>query len=84
MRERTFVVNSISKTGNSTGWRIGWVISPEEYTSKLRGIHDTMVMQAPTPLQKGAVELLKMPDEFYSILPSKYKSCCTKKPPSSN
>ncbi|HJO96082.1 MAG TPA: pyridoxal phosphate-dependent aminotransferase [Victivallales bacterium] len=78
MRERTFVVNSISKTGNSTGWRIGWVISPEEYTSKLRGIHDTMVMQAPTPLQKGAVELLKMPDEFYSKLPSKYKSCCTK------
>ncbi|MFC2020764.1 pyridoxal phosphate-dependent aminotransferase [Chloroflexota bacterium] len=65
MRERTFVVNSISKTGNATGWRVGWIISPPEYTTAIRGIHDTMVIQSPTPLQKGAERLLRLHDEFY-------------------
>ena len=59
MAERTLVVNSISKTGRSTGWRIGWVITPPERTRLLRAVHDNLVVQAPTPLQKGAVSLLR-------------------------
>ncbi|MEW6751667.1 MAG: aminotransferase class I/II-fold pyridoxal phosphate-dependent enzyme [Candidatus Latescibacterota bacterium] len=58
MRERTFVINSVSKTGSATGWRVGWVLSPEAYTTRIRAIHDTLVIQAPTPLQKGAARLL--------------------------
>jgi aminotransferase len=65
MSKRTFVVNSISKTANASGWRIGWIISPEQYTPQIRAIHDTLVVQAPTPLQKGAQHLLKMPDAFF-------------------
>ena len=59
MADRTLVVNSISKTGRSTGWRIGWVITPPERTRLLRAVHDNLVVQAPTPLQKGAVALLR-------------------------
>ncbi|MFA6109820.1 MAG: aminotransferase class I/II-fold pyridoxal phosphate-dependent enzyme [Candidatus Latescibacterota bacterium] len=65
MRERTFVVNSISKTGSATGWRVGWVLSPPAYTTRIRAIHDTLVIQAPTPLQKGAARLLNQPDEVF-------------------
>ena len=65
MAERTFVVNSISKTGSATGWRVGWVISPEEYTTQIRAIHDTMVIQAPTPLQKGTARLLDAGDGVF-------------------
>ena len=65
MRQRTFVVNSISKTGSATGWRIGWVISPPEYTGRIRAVHDNLVIQAPTPLQKGAVRLLRQGDDFF-------------------
>lgn len=65
MKDRTFVINSISKTGSATGWRIGWVLSPAAYTTRIRSIHDTLVIQAPTPLQKGAVALLQLPDDFY-------------------
>ena len=65
MKERTFVVNSISKTGRATGWRVGWVLSPESHTTRIRGIHDTLVIQAPTPLQKGAESLLRLGDDFY-------------------
>jgi len=72
MRERTFVVNAISKTGNATGWRVGWIISPPEYTTTVRGIHDTMVIQSPTPLQKGAERLLRLNDGFYSDIRKVY------------
>ena len=58
MRERTVVVNSVSKSGNATGWRVGWVLASAEYTARIRALHDTMVIQAPTPLQKATVALL--------------------------
>ena len=65
MADRTFVINSISKTANASGWRIGWIISPPQYTPQIRAIHDTLVVQAPTPLQKGAEHFLKMPDAYF-------------------
>jgi aspartate/methionine/tyrosine aminotransferase len=65
MRDRTFVVNSISKTGSATGWRVGWVISPPAHTTRIRAIHDTLVIQAPTPLQKGAARLLRQEDAVF-------------------
>ena len=72
MRPRTLVVNSISKTGNATGWRIGWVISPSAYTTRIRSVHDTLVVQAPTPLQKGAQQLLAQGDEVFADLRARY------------
>ena len=68
MASRTFVINSISKTANASGWRIGWIISPPQYTPQIRAIHDTLVVQAPTPLQKGAAHLLQMPDAFFKTI----------------
>ena len=72
MRERTVVVNSISKTANATGWRVGWVLSPPHLTPRIRAVHDTLVIQAPTPLQKAAVALLAMPDTFFRDLAGAY------------
>ena len=72
MRERTIVVNSISKTANATGWRIGWVLSPPHLTPAIRAVHDTLVVQAPTPLQKAAVALLGMPAAFFRDLARGY------------
>ena len=72
MRERTVVVNSISKTANATGWRIGWVLAPPHLTPAIRAVHDTLVVQAPTPLQKAAVGLLGMPPTFFRELARGY------------
>ena len=52
-RSAPWVVNSISKTGRATGWRIGWVITPPERTPALRAVHDNLVVQAPTPVAEG-------------------------------
>ena len=74
IRERTFVVNSISKTGGATGWRVGWVISPADYTTRIRATHDTLVIQAPTPLQKGAVRLLHQDAAVFRELGQAYET----------
>ena len=74
MRERTVVVNSISKTANATGWRVGWVLAPPHLTPAIRAVHDTLVIQAPTPLQKAAVTLLEMPAEFFRGLADGYEA----------
>ena len=73
MAERTLVVNSISKTGRATGWRVGWVITPPERTPALRAVHDNLVVQAPTPLQKGAVSLLRQPRSFFAGIAEGYR-----------
>ena len=73
MAERTLVVNSISKTGRATGWRVGWVIAPPERTPALRAVHDNLVVQAPTPLQKGAVSLLRQPGSFFAGIAEGYR-----------
>ena len=73
MAERTLVVNSISKTGRSTGWRIGWVITPPERTRRLRAVHDNLVVQAPTPLQKGAVSLMRQDRAFFDGIADGYR-----------
>ena len=73
MADRTLVVNSVSKTGRSTGWRIGWVITPPERTRRLRAVHDNLVVQAPTPLQKGAVSLLRQDRAFFEGISEGYR-----------
>ena len=73
MAERTLVVNSISKTGRATGWRIGWVLTPPRYTRRLRAVHDNLVVQAPTPLQKGAVALLRQDRTFFDGIAGDYR-----------
>ncbi len=73
MAERTLVVNAISKTGRATGWRVGWVITPPERTPALRAVHDNLVVQAPTPLQKGAVTLLRQPRPFFAGIAAGYR-----------
>jgi aminotransferase len=72
MKERTIVVNSISKTGKATGWRVGWVLTPQAYTKPLRALHDNIAVQAPTPLQKGAVDLLQQDRKFFEAIAAHY------------
>ena len=72
MKERTVILNSISKTANATGWRVGWIISPERFTERIRAVHDTLVIQAPTPLQQATVSLLLEPESYFLALGSHF------------
>lgn len=58
MRERTVVINSVSKNFIMTGYRLGWIIAPAYLTDAIRKTNDYMVFTAPDPSQRAALYAL--------------------------
>jgi aminotransferase len=74
MRERTVVVNSMSKTYSVTGWRVGYCIAPPDITGAIRKVHDFLTVGAAAPLQAAGAYALSMPREYYERLQSEYRA----------
>jgi aminotransferase len=72
MRERTVVINSMSKTYSVTGWRVGWAIAPAGLTSAIRKVHDFLTVGAAAPLQAAGAYALRMPRGYYDDLAAAY------------
>lgn len=72
MRERTISCSSLSKTYSITGWRLGYIIAPEEISDRVRKVHDFLTVGAAAPLQEAAVTGLRFGDEYYKQLRDKY------------
>jgi len=53
MRDRTLVVNSLSKSYSVTGWRVGWVIASPHLSDSIRKMHDFLTVGAAAPLQEA-------------------------------
>jgi aminotransferase len=69
MRERTILVNSFSKQFCMTGWRIGYVLAPEELIATMTKLQENIVACAPLPSQYAAIEALNsVPDNSSFIL----------------
>src|ERR1022692_2592170 len=72
MRDRSILVNSMSKTYSVTGWRVGWVLAPPDLTNSIRKVHDFLTVGAAAPLQAAGVVALGLPDEYYQGLGAEY------------
>ena len=72
MRDRTIIVNSMSKTYSVTGWRVGWVLAPADLSDGVRKVHDFLTVGAAAPLQQAGAEALKMPASYYDGLSGSY------------
>lgn len=72
MRERTVVVNSLSKTYSVTGWRVGYCIAPPDITSAIRKVHDFLTVGAANPLQHAGAYALQLPPSYYDDLQREY------------
>ena len=73
MRERTVVVNSLSKTYSVTGWRVGYCIAPPDITSAIRKVHDFLTVGAANPLQHAGTYALSLPGSYYDELRREYQ-----------
>ena len=72
MRERTIVVNGMSKTYSVTGWRVGWALAPPEATQAIRKVHDFLTVGAAAPLQQAGASALHSPQTYYDQLAVTY------------
>jgi aspartate/methionine/tyrosine aminotransferase len=73
MRDRTVIVNSMSKTYSVTGWRVGYCIAPPEITGAIRKVHDFLTVGAAAPLQAAGAYALSLPPEYYTHLRADYE-----------
>jgi aminotransferase len=74
MRERTVIVNSMSKTYSVTGWRVGYCIAAPEITGAIRKVHDFLTVGAAAPLQAAGAYALSLPAEYYDKLQADYRA----------
>lgn len=72
MRERTVIVNSMSKTYSVTGWRVGYCIASPTITAAIRKVHDFLTVGAAAPLQTAGAYALQLPQEYYEKLQADY------------
>lgn len=69
MWENCLTVSSLSKTYSITGWRLGYLIGPEEAVNAARKVHDFLTVGAAAPLQAAALPgLMAGPDYYRSLL----------------
>jgi aminotransferase len=76
MRDRTILINSMSKTYSVTGWRVGWVLARPDITESVRKVHDFLTVGAAAPLQEAGVVALNLPESYYlDLVPSGAIGC---------
>ena len=72
MADRTITIGGMSKTFAVTGWRLGYVVAQEPWSTALRTVHDFTTICAPAPLQHAAVTALNFGDDYYRRLRDDY------------
>ncbi len=69
---QALVVTSFSKSYAITGWRVGYMVGPEEVIERLTVVHDAMYVCAPRPLQHAVTRVLPQHAEFVDSLHAQF------------
>lgn len=68
IKQRTIVVNGLSKSHAMTGWRIGFTAGPKDITKAMTNIQSQSTSNATSIVQKASVEALKGPQDFIQTM----------------
>ncbi len=72
MWNRTLSCSSLSKTYSITGWRLGYIIAPEEIIDRAKKVHDFLTVGCAAPLQEAVIPGLEFGQDYYDGLLAKY------------
>ncbi|HEY0838602.1 MAG TPA: pyridoxal phosphate-dependent aminotransferase [Vulgatibacter sp.] len=64
LRDRTIVVNGLSKSFSMTGWRIGWAAGPKPVIAAMQKIQDQSTSNPSSITQKAAIAALEGGNAF--------------------
>ena len=58
------IINSFSKYFCMTGWRLGWIVVPENMTETINNLQSNLFISAPTVSQIAAIKVFDCSDEL--------------------
>jgi methionine aminotransferase len=67
LAKRSIIVSSFGKTYHTTGWKIGYVLAPENLMVEFRKVHQFNVFCVNTPIQVAYSELMKEKDLYLEL-----------------
>ena len=66
-KDTALELNSLSKTFNMAGWRVGMVLGNSDYISEILKVKSNMDSGMFYGIQKGAIEALQLPDTWFTL-----------------
>jgi aspartate aminotransferase len=72
IKQRTVVVNGLSKSHSMTGWRIGFTGGPKDITKAMTNIQSQSTSNPTSISQKAAVEALTGPQDFLPVMMTEF------------
>lgn len=65
--QRSLAVFSFGKTFHATGWKLGYILAPENLMVEFRKVHQFNVFAVNTPVQHAIAEFLKNPENYLQL-----------------
>lgn len=72
-KEVAIELNSLSKSHNMAGWRVGWIAGKKEYIDTILKVKSNVDSGMFLPIQKAAIEALQNPSSWHSKRNEEYK-----------
>ena len=72
-KDTALELNSLSKTFNMAGWRVGMVLGNAAYISEILKVKSNMDSGMFYGIQKGAIEALQLPDTWFTVQNKTYE-----------
>jgi aminotransferase len=72
MKERTILLGGFSKDYAMTGWRVGYACTPKGIAEGMLRIHQYLIMSAPSTAQAGALQALRVGEEYVMEMVEEY------------
>ncbi|XP_008842229.1 kynurenine--oxoglutarate transaminase 1 isoform X5 [Nannospalax galili] len=68
---RTLTIGSAGKSFSATGWKVGWVLGPDNIMKHLRTVHQNSVFHCPTQAQAAVAQCFEQEQQHFGQ-PSSY------------
>jgi methionine aminotransferase len=72
LAKRSLAIGSFGKTFHATGWKMGFVLAPENLMNEFRKVHQWIVFTVNTPIQMAMAKYLEN-ENTYKNLPAFYQ-----------
>ena len=67
LANRSIIISSFGKTYHTTGWKMGYILAPENITAQIRNTYQFMAFAANTPIQHAYTRILKDKDLYLGL-----------------